>query len=118
MNVLINGVSYVPAPPAPRGLDLMDALEVRFNSDAGDNITVREYLRILLTTLWVKGEGFSSKRPFGNSGWHNEIISALVKAGFIDGQENGPDEWADADNDDEAREYVRDLILCAFHGEP
>lgn len=33
-----------------------------------------------------KGEGFSGKRPFGNSGWGEDIAFALVKAKIIKGK--------------------------------
>ena len=48
MEVLIDGVKYVPIPDVPTDKGLLAALEVRFNSDAGDNLTVRDYLRTLL----------------------------------------------------------------------
>jgi hypothetical protein len=69
MRVLIDGVEYVPMPQPIDVAGMQGALELRFDSDAGDNITIRDYLRILLETLWEEGEGFSGKRPFGNSGW-------------------------------------------------
>ncbi len=49
-----------------------------------DAATVRDYLKNLLTTLWREGEGFSGKRPFGNSSWEYELYIALGKAGLID----------------------------------
>lgn len=54
-------------------------------NDAGAN-NIREYLKALLMTLWEKEEGFSGKRPFGNSGWQNEIMTALVKGGAVPGK--------------------------------
>ena len=60
------------------------ALDVRFDSDAGKQLTVREYFRELLLKLWDEKEGFSGKRPFGNSGWEYEVHCALAKAGFVD----------------------------------
>lgn len=50
--------------------------------------TVRSYLQDLLHTLWVEEEGFSGKRPFGNSGWQYDVYTALVIAGLIEGQLN------------------------------
>lgn len=47
--------------------------------------TVGEYLRALLSTLWQEDEGFSGKRPFGNSGWKWDVYTALVKAGVVGG---------------------------------
>ena len=83
MKIMIDGVQYVPATPAPSGRGLADALAVRFDSDAGDDLTVRQYLFALIKTLWDEGESFSGKRPFGNSGWDIELMAQLAKAGFV-----------------------------------
>lgn len=48
--------------------------------------SVKDYLRRLMLLLWTQGEGFNSKRPFGNSGWEIEIAHALVKGGAIPGK--------------------------------
>lgn len=48
--------------------------------------TVRGYLKALLTELWASGEGFSGKRPFGNSGWEYDIYRALVVNGLVGGK--------------------------------
>lgn len=47
--------------------------------------TVGGYLRELLHALWHEEEGFSGKRPFGNSGWSYELAAPLVKAGAVPG---------------------------------
>ena len=47
--------------------------------------SIREYLFQLLITLWNEGEGFSGKRPFGNSGWEYDLLTPLVEMGVIDG---------------------------------
>ena len=47
--------------------------------------TIREYLTKLLVLVWEDREGFNGKRPFGNSGWENEIYAAIVKAGLVAG---------------------------------
>ena len=78
MKVEINGIQYVPAPKPAEGDNLDAALDVRFDSDAGDNLTVREYFKTLLLTLWDEKEGFSGKRPWGNSGWEYEVHIALL----------------------------------------
>jgi hypothetical protein len=83
MKVLIDDVQYIPAPPVVEGKGLDAALAVRFDSDAGDQITVRDYFRLLLETLWDEGEGFSGKRPFGNSGWESDLLNPLALAGFV-----------------------------------
>lgn len=48
--------------------------------------TIKEYLIKLLTELWEKGEGFSGKRPFGNSGWEHELYLPLLEAGAVNGK--------------------------------
>lgn len=57
---------------------------MKFKNDA-DSTTIREYLVALLATLWAEGEGFSGKRPFGNSCWEYELYRALVEAGYVQG---------------------------------
>ncbi len=115
MEVIIDGVKYAPIPDVPTDMSLLSALEARFDSDAGDNITVRDYLYELLTRLWDKGEGFSSKRPFGNSGWEYELYAPLIKNGYIKGTIDSEGYVSDFDQD-EANDYVFDLISAAFYG--
>lgn len=115
MEVLIDGVKYVPIPDVPTDKGLLAALEVRFDSDAGDNLTVRDYLRTLLETLWNKGEGFSGKRPFGNIGWEYELYIPLIKGGFVAGTLDEYGYIADIDKH-AAEAYVSQLITVAFHG--
>lgn len=49
------------------------------DNDAGAK-TIREYLASLVEMLWVEGEGFSGKRPFGNSGWEAELLDTFDNA--------------------------------------
>lgn len=51
-----------------------------------DEVTIRGYLHGLLSTLWEEGEGFSGKRPYGNSGWEYDLYVPLIKAGVVDGE--------------------------------
>lgn len=51
-------------------------------NDAGAK-TVRQYFLKLLLTLVQDGEGFSGKRPFGNSGWEYELAIAWIKSGHL-----------------------------------
>jgi hypothetical protein len=117
MEVLIDGTLYVPVPKPLTDKSLLAALEVRFDSDAGDNLTVRDYLRTLLETLWAEGEGFSGKRPFGNSGWENEIYAPLIGAGFLPGTLTS-DGYIEEYDKKESERYVFKLIKAAFHGVP
>jgi len=84
MKVEINGQLFIRAPKLAEGKDLDAALSARFDSDAGDQMTFRDYIMKMVLTLWYEEEGFSGKRPFGNSGWKYEVWSGLAKAGFID----------------------------------
>lgn len=61
--------------------------------------TVRDYLKALLSELWREEEGFSGKRPFGNSGWKYEVFKALIDGGAIAGKldEHGYVEQIDSD---------------------
>ena len=47
--------------------------------------TVGGYLRELLRAVWVEQEGFSGKRPFGNSSWDSDIEAALIRAQLVKG---------------------------------
>ena len=48
--------------------------------------TIREYLKALLREVWTEQEGFSGKRPFGNSGWDHDLIKPLIKFEVIEGK--------------------------------
>lgn len=53
-------------------------------NDAGAK-TIKGYLKALLKALWAEGEGFSGKRPFGNSGWEYDLYRALVAGKLVEG---------------------------------
>lgn len=63
-------------------------LNERATDDSGGAKTLREYLVALLLTLWDEEDGFSGKRPFGNSGWkypiYETMIEECVVAGTLD----------------------------------
>lgn len=61
------------------------ALYIEFYCDALDKtVTIKEYFLELLKTLWLEEEGFSGKRPFGNSGWQYEIYDLLTQNGILE----------------------------------
>lgn len=62
-----------------------NVLKLPMQENGAGATTVGDYLRRLLKTLWEEGEGFSGKRPFGNSGWEDELYTALVVGGFVGG---------------------------------
>lgn len=63
-----------------------EALDISFYyADLDETLTIRGYFKAMLDKLWEQGEGFSGKRPFGNSGWEADLQRPLVLAGVIDG---------------------------------
>ncbi len=86
------------------------ALAVAFDSDAGDGLTVREWLTDLLMTVWVEEEEFSGKRAWGNSGWQWDVYPALVAGGFIAGTVDS-EGYIDTLDTAAAHAFVRALIL-------
>lgn len=80
-------------------------------NDAGAE-TIRDYLKELLIRLWHEVEGFSGKRPFGNSGWEYELYNALAKNGVI---KSVIDEWGYIDYiSDGEKERADELIFMAI----
>ncbi len=63
-----------------------DVLALPMERNDANAKTVSGYLKALLLELWREGEGFSGKRPFGNSDWEYELYKPLVKAGFVEGE--------------------------------
>jgi hypothetical protein len=61
----------------------MNILDLPMGYNDADAKTVRDYFKALLLTLWKEEEGFSGKRPFGNSGWQYDVYRALANAGAI-----------------------------------
>lgn len=82
------------------------------DNDAGAK-TLGEYLGKLLSTLWEEGEGFSGKRPFGNSGWEYDIYTALVSAKCVDGKLDEDGYVEDVDYS-KANSIVREVIRGIF----
>jgi len=92
-------------------------LDTEFESNDLGIGSIRTYLHRLLTALWNQGEGFSSKRPFGNSSWEYDLIEGIAKTGYIPYEE---DEDGciilNAANRMEAEQLVFDLIDYIFFG--
>jgi len=54
-----------------------EILNIKMVPNDADAETIRDYLKALLNQLWMEDEGFSGKRPFGNSGWQHEIYNSF-----------------------------------------
>lgn len=77
--------------------------------------TIRGYLKALLLTVWQEGEGFSGKRPFGNSGWEDEIYETLVSHEFVEGTVDDDGNMLTVD-EERANILVSELIDHLFAG--
>ncbi len=92
-------------------LTSQEILALEFESrDLYRTLTIKEYLKELLRTLWQEGEGFSGKRPFGNSGWQYDLYAPLIKHNLISGKfdEDGYIEEIDEEAGDR-------LVLSLIH---
>lgn len=81
------------------------------DNDSGAN-TIRGYLVALLVVLWDEGEGFSGKRPFGNSGWEWDVFVPLINFGAISGELEEDDGYTYIVNVDDAAgdKLIREAI--------
>ena len=99
---------------AERDLQLAFALSSKF-CDGSDyeGRTLRTFLEELLWRLCDEQENFSSKRPFGNGGWIEEVYQLLVAKGCVKGTLDEDGCLEDYDYD-EADRFVKDMIkyLC------
>lgn len=64
----------------------MNILDLPMKENDSGAATIRGYLKALLVRLWEEDEGFSGKRPFGNSGWKVDLLEPLITAGLIKGE--------------------------------
>ena len=91
---------------------IINALNEKMLDDF-EGYTIKDYFKKLLLTLWEECEGFSGKRPFGNSGWEYAIIIPLAKTGYINAKF---DEYGDLVNFDSlyADKLVTEMIKYCF----
>ena len=61
--------------------------------NSADAATVGDYLIRLLTELWTQEGDFSSRYPFGSSGWQHEIYTPLIQTGIVAGRPDGHGGW-------------------------
>lgn len=88
----------------------MSNLDLRFEcGDLDREVSIREYLCELLSTLWKEGESFSGKRPFGNSGWDYDLFEPLIRAGVINGSLD-PDGGINEVDDEAGYKEIHNLI--------
>lgn len=78
------------------------------DNDSGAN-TIRGYLIALTSEVWQHGEGFSGKRPFGNSGWEWDLYPPLITNGLVNGKLHEDGYIEDVD-DDAAHALIAEAI--------
>lgn len=94
---------------------VLAALNTQFEHQDVGILTYREFFRACMLRLWVEGEGFSGKRPFGNSGWENDLYIGLAAAGYIDGKLVEEDEdYVEWDYDQEAGDALIEQMIEAL----
>jgi hypothetical protein len=78
-----------------------DALDLKFyDGDSGSMMTIRDYFKLQLSTLWERNESFSGKYPFGNSGWFSVLAGVLIQHHCIPGK---------IDEDDSDEDFIEVL---------
>ena len=98
----------------PKMINPKSILDVPMQENDAGAKTIREYLLNLVLKLWDEGEGFSSKRPFGNSGWKYDLYIALAKGGTIKAEID--EEYGDVISFDKetADKYIRWAITAVW----
>lgn len=76
-------------------------------NDAGAS-SIREYMALIACEVWRWQDGFSGKRPFGNSGWCWEVYQAVIDRGLVEGVAS------EDDLTDEQRRSVDAWVLGAI----
>lgn len=90
-----------------------EILEYPWEFDDVEASNIREYLEALILHLWEEGEGFSGKRPFGNSGWQYDLMAPLVAMGEIKGEIDA-DGYIDDIDSDAGYDAIYNLIIYIF----
>lgn len=91
-------------------------LACRMVSNDAEAEDIRQYLYFLLTTLWIEEESFSGKRPFGNSGWQNDVYYSLVKEGILPGVWHEDEYYASGYDKCQADDMIIEAMmeLCGY----
>lgn len=61
-----------------------EILDLPMEDNDADAKTIGDYFHHVAFQVWVQGEGFDGKRPFGNSGWRRAVEKAMIKARAIE----------------------------------
>jgi hypothetical protein len=58
---------------------------VFYSNDLDRELSIKDWWIEIMTALWDEQEGFSGKRPLGNSGWYGDPLYALIRDGLLKG---------------------------------
>lgn len=87
-----------------------DILSLEFyDSSNMENISFRDYFVLLLVTLMHKEEGFSGKRPLGDSGWKYDLYKGLIQHDLVKGKLD-EDGYVDFIDEIEADDYLQRMV--------
>jgi len=96
----------------------MNILDLEMEQNDAKAETIREYLKKLLIKLWLEEDGFSAKRPFGNSCWKHDIYRTLVLNNVILGTVEEEDGYVEIDiprdSMKKADKLIEESILSIF----
>jgi hypothetical protein len=91
--------------------NIKKALDFEFQDMDIGKTTPRKYLKALLFRLYDREEGFSGKRPFGNSGWRGNLAEPLIVCGVIEGLAD-EDGWYEPKSRHEYDNALKTLIAA------
>ena len=100
------------APPMDDELDEVWNCPTVGEANFGDVDTIGRYIMALGKEVWKHEDGFSGKRPYGNSGWKYGIYISLIEAGLAKGSLD-EDGYLNALPDGE-RERMDGMVLRAI----
>ena len=94
-------------------MNYQEILDLKMGPNDADAETIGQYLCNLLLQVWMEGESFSGKRPFGNSGWEHDLYETLARAGIVNSE---VDEEGYVDNVDtgQAHQVISEVICASF----
>lgn len=85
-------------------------LNARIKEEDSGAESLKDFFKKMLQAVFDEDEGFSGKRPFGNSGWQYGLAIELVRAGVLDGTFTEEDGFPEAKFD--WAEYNRVIKLA------
>lgn len=92
-------------------------LDVEWESFDLGKTTFRYYFTHLLRNLLTEGEGFSGKRPFGNSGWDFDMMTGVVQIGLArGGYDREYCEWVISEDHTDVWEHIWGLFEAYTKG--